>query len=411
MKRLSICLAALTVAACGDDEAVDVADTGSEQQPCTLTLSSGGDDQSTVQRAFIEATADSVICFEEGDYTFTDELSITTRGITLRGLGDGPTLDFIDQTSGASGISVTGDDFTADNLTLLNTPGDSILVQGATNVVFRDLDVSWDAGSVTENGAYAVYPVQCTNVLVEDCEVSGASDAGIYVGQSDNIIVRNNVVYANVAGIEIENSTDAEVYGNHAYDNTAGILVFNLPNLPVMDGRRTRVYDNLVEDNNRANFALAGNIVAAVPVGIGALVLAADEIEFHDNTFSDNNAGGIMVVGWGTFAQLSGGDSAEDPNHDQFSETIWIHENSYSNNGTSPIGVISLLFPALADIVWDDFVDSEKDNSDGSLSLCIREESATFLNADGPGGFADQSNDVSEHLCEHDSLDPVELSL
>ena len=231
------------------------------------------------------------------------------------------------------------------------------------------------------------------------------------MAQSDNIIVRNNIVYGNVAGIEIENSTNAEVYGNHTYDNTAGILVFNLPNLPVMDGRTTRVYDNTIEENNRANFALAGNIVAAVPNGIGALVLAADEIEFHGNAITDNNAGGIVVVGWDTFALLNGGDSAEDPNHDKFSETIWIHDNTYSGNGGSPTGTLALLFPELADVVWDDFVDADKDNSDGSLSLCVREESATFLNVNGPSGFEEPDTDVSDHLCEHDSLDPVELSL
>ena len=71
--------------------------------------------------------------------------------------------------------------------------------------------------------------------------MKGASDAGIYVGQSRNIVVRRNQVEFNVAGIEIENSTDADVYDNMATNNTGGILVFNLPGPPVQDGRRTRV--------------------------------------------------------------------------------------------------------------------------------------------------------------------------
>ena len=41
---------------------------------------------------------------------------------------------------------------------------------------------------------------------IEHCIAIGASDAGIYVGQSNNIIVRNCEVFQNVAGIEIENS-------------------------------------------------------------------------------------------------------------------------------------------------------------------------------------------------------------
>ncbi|MFZ4083138.1 MAG: right-handed parallel beta-helix repeat-containing protein [Pirellula sp.] len=47
---------------------------------------------------------------------------------------------------------------------------------------------------------------ECTNFLIEDCIAIGASDAGIYVGQSQDIVVRNCRAERNVAGIEIENS-------------------------------------------------------------------------------------------------------------------------------------------------------------------------------------------------------------
>src|SRR6185369_12957100 len=83
----------------------------------------------------------------------------------------------------------------------------------------------------------------------------GASDAGIYVGQSTQIVLRDNRAEMNVAGIEIENSTYADVYNNTATNNTGGILVFNLPGLPVKDGRKTRVYSNHIHDNNTDNFA------------------------------------------------------------------------------------------------------------------------------------------------------------
>ena len=35
-----------------------------------------------------------------------------------------------------------------------------------------------------------LYPVESTNVLIDGCVAIGASDAGIYVGQSQNIIVQ-----------------------------------------------------------------------------------------------------------------------------------------------------------------------------------------------------------------------------
>ena len=40
-----------------------------------------------------------------------------------------------------------------------------------------------------------LYPVQCKNVLIDGCVAIGASDAGIYVGQSQYVIVRNSKAY------------------------------------------------------------------------------------------------------------------------------------------------------------------------------------------------------------------------
>src|SRR4029434_3597221 len=102
----------------------------------------------------------------------------------------------------------------------------------------------------------------CPDTSLLQCAAMSASDAGIYVGQSTQIVVRDNRAELNVAGIEIENSTHADVYRNTVTNNTGGILVFNLPGLPVKDGRQTRVYSNHIHDNNTDNFAPKGNIVA-----------------------------------------------------------------------------------------------------------------------------------------------------
>ncbi len=401
---------ALSAAACGDEAGDDGdADAGQgDPDGCTARVAADATQQD-IQRTFIEAGADIVICIEAGTYALTDELSISARGVTLRGLGDErPLLDFSGQQTGANGILVTGDDFTVENLRILDSPGDGIRVEGTDNAVFRNLHVSWSADGSPDNGAYAVYPVNVDGVLIEDSEVIGASDAGIYVGQSENCVVRRNYVHGNVAGIEIENSSNCEVYDNHAYDNTAGILVFNLPNLPVQGGERTRVFDNLVEGNNRANFAAAGNIVASVPKGTGVLVLAADSTELHGNTIRDNGSVGVLVVSWPTFALIGGG-VADDPNYDQYAETTWLHENTYADNGAEPDSLlVTLGLEEGADVMWDGFVNTERDNSDESLSLCIREpEGTSFLDVNGPESFNDPKDDIGAHDCEHGSLPPL----
>src|SRR5262249_24479369 len=151
-------------------------------------------------------------------------------------------------------------------------------------VTFRKVHVEWTRGPDTGNGGYGLYPVSSSHVLIEDCFVSGASDSGIYVGQSNTIVLRRNEGTLNVAGIEIENSTDAEAYENHAHGNAGGFLVFNLPSLRVGDGKRANVHDNIIEDNNHENFAASGNIVHDLPPGTGIFVLAADYNHVHGNT-------------------------------------------------------------------------------------------------------------------------------
>ena len=121
-------------------------------------------------------------------------------------------------------------------------------------LVIDGVRVEWTNGPDTDNGAYGLYPVQCENVLIENSVAIAASDAGIYVGQSEHVVVRNSRAEFNVAGIEIENTSFADVYENVATSNTGGILVFNMPNLP-KPGASTRVFKNEVYGNNTANFA------------------------------------------------------------------------------------------------------------------------------------------------------------
>src|SRR3546814_12036407 len=111
-----------------------------------------------------------------------------------------------------------------------------------------------------------LYPVQTRNVLIEDSVVIGASDAGIYVGQSQDVVVRRNRAEKNVAGIEIENCIGADVYDNVTTGNTGGILVFNMPDLP-QPGHTTRVFNNRIVANNTDNFGRPGTAVAEVPAG------------------------------------------------------------------------------------------------------------------------------------------------
>ena len=242
----------------------------------------------------------------------TRSLSLSVPGVTVRGAGmDRSILSFSGQLQGAEGLLVTADDFVIEDLAIENTIGDALKINESTNVIIRRVRTEWTNGPDPENGAYGIYPVQSSHILIDSSVAIGAADAGIYVGQSSQIIVRNSRAEYNVAGIEIENSTFADVYDNVATNNTGGILVFDLPNLEIQGGQGTRVFQNTVYENNTANFAPEGAIVGNVPAGTGLLILANDNIEIFENTFRDNNNVNLMV-----YSFVLGGRSIDDPNYD-----------------------------------------------------------------------------------------------
>ena len=223
-----------------------------------------------------------------------------------------------------------------------------------------------------DNGAYGLYPVQSHNVLVEGCEVSGAIDAGIYAGQSTNIIMRDNVAYANVSGIELDNTSDSDVYGNEVYDNGQGILLITFQLLEKKDMVRTRVFDNIVRDNNHP---IPPGI--SRPIGSGIFIQGADSLDVYDNTIKGNGSSGIAIIS--NLVEATGiplefrERRGLDPETDPYSESVTIHDNTFESNGQSPVPPYDAVGGAtLEDILWDGYVDAAKDNSDGSLSLCIQ---------------------------------------
>ncbi|MEM9489637.1 MAG: parallel beta-helix domain-containing protein, partial [Myxococcota bacterium] len=256
---LALCAPALHAACSDSDDSVDNPDPATSPceevtGPC-VEIAPGADVRERAQTAFIEAESGTVIVFLAGTHEFDRDLSLDVDGVTVRGEGmDQTILSFTGQTEGAQGILVTADDFVIEDLAIEDTPGDALKIEGSDGVTIRRVRVEWTAGPSEDNGAYGLYPVQCQNVLIEDSVAIAASDAGIYVGQSETIIVRRNRAEYNVAGIEIENSNDADVHDNIAENNTGGLLIFNLPGLQLKNGARTRAFNNTIINNNTENF-------------------------------------------------------------------------------------------------------------------------------------------------------------
>ena len=303
-----------------------------------------------LQTALITADPNTTIFMPIGTFTFSDGLSLDVQGITLRGAGEGETfLDFSSQKGAGEGLLVTSEGVTLRDFTIRDTAGDGIKSKGADNITYRDLTVEWTGEPNADNGAYGVYPVESSNVLVDGVTVRGASDAGIYVGQSTQIIVRNSLAEYNVAGIEIENSTYADVYDNTARYNAGGILIFDLPNLPIMGGHSTRVFNNAIHDNNTVNFAPPGNIVATVPSGTGIIIMANENIHVFGNSFAGNRTVQIAISAYQ--------ETFDDDKYNPLPRNIVVRDNSYSGGGDDPQGLMAVLAAGLGGqlpaLVWD----------------------------------------------------------
>ena len=276
---------------------------------------------------------------------YNQAVMVDKAGISLIGVhvnGERPILD--GQSKLGDAVQGSGDHFLIQGFHIQNYTGNGVVSHRASHVTYRDL--------IVENpGLYAVYPVECVGVLVEGCVVSGAKDAGIYVGQSRDIIVRNNEVFHNVAGIEIENSVRALVANNSAHHNTAGILVFLLPNNPSKVGSHTRVVNNRSWENNHENFGKPGTTVSLLPPGLGMFIMAADHTEVTQNQIFGNDSQGIQMISYLTsrVAPKKKIEIDTEPN----SDNNFIHDNLYRDNGNHPAKTyLDQKIPG-GDIAWD----------------------------------------------------------
>tara|TARA_B110000495_G_C22990400_1_gene583108 strand:+ start:39 stop:1265 length:1227 start_codon:yes stop_codon:yes gene_type:complete len=310
--------------------------------------------QEELQEALIVVKEGDTLKLGKGIYYFEDGLSLDVDNVTIEGAGMNDTiLNFSKQASGAQGLLVTSNQVTLKEFSVEDAKGDAIKVIGAKGIYMINVKTEWTGGPNSSNGAYGFYPVESSDVLIDGCVAIGASDAGIYVGQSSNIIVRNSIAQYNVAGIEIENSFYADVYDNLASHNTAGILVFDLPDLPQQGGHHVRVFRNKSVDNDTDNFAPEGNIVGEVPRGTGVIIQANSDIEIFDNDISGNGTVNLAIVTYGL--------DTEDENYYPHPRSIQVHGNRFGKSGFDPdleTGELAAILFELSggempDIFWD----------------------------------------------------------
>lgn len=403
MKHLSLLALAVLAAACGRGE----------QAPHVATPEVAAGDAAFADQfreKLLDAKAGDVIEVPPGKFGFDRSLSLRADGVTIRGAGpDKSVLSFKGQKAGAEGLLVNASNFTIENLAIEDSKGDGLKVNEGENITIRNVRVEWTGGPKTGNGAYGLYPVKTRNVLIENSVAIAAADAGIYVGQSRDVIVRNSRAEYNVAGIEIENTINADVHDNVATHNTGGILVFNMPALS-QQGGNIRVFRNKVVANDTENFGAKGTPVASVPAGSGVVVNSNDDVEIFDNDIADNKTANIIVSSvYSTGYKNDQAASGFDP----YPERINIYGNRLSGGGDAPDGLdlkalklaaygIGGRFP---DVLFDGYVNTTRKEGP---QICLHDVSGV-INADGPGGYKNPSKDAKPYDCTLPKLPAIDL--
>jgi parallel beta-helix repeat protein len=369
------------------------------------------DVQKKIQTDLIMVDDGGVVELGEGVFTIGGTLSMEgKKNVVIRGKGMGKTvLSFKGQQSGAEGLRISNaEQITVEDLTIQDAKGDCIKAMDVKGITFRRVWAGWTGKMSSKNGSYALYPVLCEKVLIEECTARGASDAGIYVGQSSSIIVRNCKAFENVAGIEIENSLDAEVYGNEAYENTGGILVFDLPDLKLKRGGNCKVYNNIIRDNNTKNFAPKGNIVGKVPLGTGILLLASTNVDVYSNKIINNR-----TVPTGIISYYMTENPIKDSAYYPYPTDIRIYDNEYAKERRKATmkGRLGKLYrfklkfgKDVPDIVFDGILDDKiavNNSYPADKAICVKNnKGATWANIDAANDFKNISRDISKVQCQ-----------
>ena len=378
----------------------------------SLLFSGSNDYYKEIQEKLILAQPGDTILLPEGFVSLRRSLlGDNLKNVVVIGHGiDKTIISFKNQAEGSEGLKITNSyNITFKDFTIQNSKGDLIKADNVSGISFINIKAEWTGRPKKTNGAYGLYPVKSKNILIDNCIAIGASDAGIYVGQSKNIIVKNSEAYYNVAGIEIENSTNADVFNNFCHNNTGGILVFDLPDLEVKSGKNIRVFNNIVLDNNYRNFAPKGNIVGSVPSGTGVMVLATSNVEIFNNKIYNNKTTNTSVVSYYILEE-----PITDSTYYPYPNNIFIHDNIYKRDKglpslsfKQPIGFLLALkfFNNVPDIIFDGILDEKN-----YIPICIDNNvNATFLNLDAANNFDKLTVDSEQFECTLPPISPTIL--
>jgi parallel beta-helix repeat protein len=203
-----------------------------------------------------------------------------------------------------------------------------------------------------DNPVYGPFPVCSHDGLIDLNQVVGggsaagpSTDTGIYVGDDDQVTVRDNAVTNYVIGVVVENTINTIVRDNLLQGNTAGVYAAVLANHPRPFTDHVVIEHNQVINNNLPNPVPpdSGDEIGGVPTGVGIVNFGADHVVVRDNRVLGNDSLGVIMLQ--NF--VAGTDARIEPNPD-FGQ---VRGNVILHNGRHP-DPIRAITPG-ADLLYD----------------------------------------------------------
>lgn len=298
----------------------------------------------TIQAAVDEAQPGDTVFVPPG--TYRENVRVTKDNITIRGSQaaelDGTGL------AGSTGIRVAPiapathiSGFVLIGLTIQNYTRNGVFLSRVDNFQISH-------SNYIDNDAYGIFPVRSSNGLIDSNQVSGSNDTGLYVGQSNDIVLEKNHLTDSTIGINVENCSHVVVRENTVTGNSVGIVIHILPGLSVTDTSDVSVTRNRLFANNRLNPVTNPNdLLSLLPSGFGFVNIGGDRVEARDNIVTHNKTGGLVVT------QLPAEVAALDPRINPFPDDNKIAENVVLQNGYDPDPKLGVFHLPSADLLWD----------------------------------------------------------
>jgi parallel beta-helix repeat protein len=287
----------------------------------------------TYREAVTVSTPNLTIDGAPGARVVIDNPGGAANGITVSPKGHAPLAGF-------TLANVTVSDFKAYGVYLVNVSGFTLSHVTTTN-----------------NATDGVYAVLSAHGKIDACTASGSNDIGLYVGQSNDVSIRNSVAFNNVNGIEVENASNIRIVNNTVFGNTVGIVLDQLPAIldavpgftPVQASANNVVESNLVFANNRTNTAEPDDLAALEQPGTGILLIGGDHGRVRYNQVFANAYAGIVLLAGSDVLALAPGTPGYSAGFDGVPRNMLIADNRLFLNGflAAPPG-----YPASADLIW-----------------------------------------------------------